>query len=146
MKIFCYRLFVPSCDRSVQVGAVCTPAKRGFLVQMNHHDGVCYVPFCESSQGKTSDVTFHEFPVIEVGEKWIKVISRKSAGNEVWLPNDRSKEEHRFSPGVQQSLTSSDICHQYHPQTQLQDHPQTLCTLSPNLNAQNHLKLHLVTK
>ncbi|XP_075738986.1 THAP domain-containing protein 1-like [Rhipicephalus microplus] len=52
---------------------------------------VCCVPFCESRQGKTSDVTFHEFPVTEVGEKWSEVISRKGAGNEVWLPNDRSK-------------------------------------------------------
>ncbi|EEC14333.1 conserved hypothetical protein [Ixodes scapularis] len=53
--------------------------------------GCCCVPLCKSSHRSPGRVAFHEFPVTEVRNDWIRNISCLAAGPEPWAPNDRSK-------------------------------------------------------
>ncbi|KAM7295701.1 uncharacterized protein ISCGN_020974 [Ixodes scapularis] len=53
----------------------------------------CCVPLCKASGRTTSGgVAFHEFPVTDVRNQWLKKISRQADGPEKqpWVPNDRS--------------------------------------------------------
>ncbi|XP_075721826.1 uncharacterized protein LOC119186338 [Rhipicephalus microplus] len=55
----------------------------------------CCVPLCKSS-GRTAasrGISFHEFPITDVRNLWLKNIHRQAEGpgKQPWLPNDRSK-------------------------------------------------------
>ncbi|KAH7944684.1 hypothetical protein HPB51_028602 [Rhipicephalus microplus] len=55
----------------------------------------CCIPLCKSS-GRTAasrGISFHEFPVTDVRNLWLKNIHRQAEGpgKQPWLPNDRSK-------------------------------------------------------
>lgn len=56
----------------------------------------CCVPLCSSHTGKCKpdgepSVSFHEFPVTDIREAWIKAISREGPNNTLWQPHETAK-------------------------------------------------------
>lgn len=56
----------------------------------------CCVPFCSSYTGKLTlnsetSVSFHEFPVTDIREAWIKAISREGPNKTLWQPHETAK-------------------------------------------------------
>ncbi|XP_037268860.2 uncharacterized protein LOC119160746 isoform X2 [Rhipicephalus microplus] len=53
----------------------------------------CCVPFCKSSDRRSTGISFHEFPVTQIRQEWLKKISRQAEGpgKQPWEPSDRSK-------------------------------------------------------
>ncbi|KAK8774441.1 hypothetical protein V5799_011024 [Amblyomma americanum] len=53
----------------------------------------CCVPLCKSSGRASRGISFHEFPVTDIRNQWLKNISRqgKGPGKEPWVPSDRSR-------------------------------------------------------
>uniref|UniRef100_A0A023GAW2 Putative thap domain protein n=1 Tax=Amblyomma triste TaxID=251400 RepID=A0A023GAW2_AMBTT len=56
----------------------------------------CCVPFCSSYVGKAKlisepTVSFHEFPVTDIREAWIKAISREGPNKTLWQPHETAK-------------------------------------------------------
>lgn len=53
----------------------------------------CCVPFCTSEykDKRSSTISFHEFPVSDVREEWIRIIARRAEDGSLWQPNARSK-------------------------------------------------------
>uniref|UniRef100_A0A1E1XCT1 Putative dna transposase thap9 n=1 Tax=Amblyomma aureolatum TaxID=187763 RepID=A0A1E1XCT1_9ACAR len=56
----------------------------------------CCVPFCSSYAGKAKltgepSVSFHEFPVTNIREAWIKAISREGPNKTLWQPHETAK-------------------------------------------------------
>uniref|UniRef100_A0A224Z0Y6 Protein containing THAP domain n=1 Tax=Rhipicephalus zambeziensis TaxID=60191 RepID=A0A224Z0Y6_9ACAR len=56
----------------------------------------CCVPFCSSHAGKSKvdgapSVSFHEFPVTDIREAWIKAISREGPNKTLWQPHETAK-------------------------------------------------------
>lgn len=56
----------------------------------------CCVPYCSSYTGKSRldgkpSVSFHEFPVTDIREAWIKAISREGPNKTLWQPHETAK-------------------------------------------------------
>lgn len=53
----------------------------------------CCVPLCKSSGRTEKGTSFHEFPVTELRNRWLKRISQQAEGRgkSPWIPSDRSK-------------------------------------------------------
>ncbi|XP_075537587.1 uncharacterized protein LOC142572388 isoform X2 [Dermacentor variabilis] len=56
----------------------------------------CCVPYCSSYTGKPRldgepSVSFHEFPVTDIREAWIKAISREGPNKTLWQPHETAK-------------------------------------------------------